>query len=81
MARHRLRTDANERGSAIDLRLTPAGRAEVDARIERLEKLVRLHEATLRMNGANASPVLKRAAAKAVAEYEAALAERAAFAP
>lgn len=44
--------------------------------VEELAELVRLHLKTLEMDGEKTCEVLKKAAADAVAEYEAALAKR-----
>ncbi len=44
--------------------------------VEQLAELVRLHLKTLEMNGEKTAEVLKVAAAKAVADYEAAKAKR-----
>lgn len=44
--------------------------------VEELAELVRLHLKTLELNGEKTAEVLKRAAAQAVADYEAAKAKR-----
>lgn len=48
----------------------------VERTVEELAELVRLHLKTLEMNGEKTADVLKKAAADAMAEYEAAKAEQ-----